>query len=85
MDSINVSLPGTIKEFVNAEVSAGGFGTPSEYVVSLIREAQKRKAQERLESLLLEGLESESREMRDGEWEEIRREGLEQLRARNSA
>ena len=66
MDSIKISLPDTIKDFVSAEASAGGFGTPSEYVVSLIREAQKRNAQDRLESQLLKGLESESRDMPDG-------------------
>lgn len=45
----------------------------SEYFRELIRLDQKRKAQERLETLLLEGLESgEATEMTAIYWEDIR-------------
>jgi antitoxin ParD1/3/4 len=37
----------------------GGYSTASEYVRDLIRDAQKRAAQQKLEKLLLEGLDSE--------------------------
>jgi antitoxin ParD1/3/4 len=36
----------------------GGFSTPSEYIRSLVREDQKRRAEEKLAALLLEGLNS---------------------------
>ena len=58
MANMNVSLPDTLKEYVEVQVTSGGYGTSSEYLRELIREDKKRKAQERLESLLLEGLES---------------------------
>ena len=58
MTNVNVSLPETLKEYIEEQVTYGGYGTTSEYLRELIREDKKRKAQERLESLLLEGLES---------------------------
>ena len=58
MTNVNVSLPETLKEYVEEQVADGGYGTTSEYMRELIREDRKRKAQERLETLLLEGLDS---------------------------
>jgi antitoxin ParD1/3/4 len=58
MTNMNVSLPETLKDYVEEQVISGGYGTSSEYLRELIREDKKRKAQERLETLLLEGLES---------------------------
>ena len=58
LTNMNVSLPDTLKEYVEERENADGYGTASEYMRELIREDKKRKAQERLESLLLEGLES---------------------------
>lgn len=52
MTTMNVSLPGTLKAFVDAEVDRRGFGSSSEYVRSLIRREQEREA---LRTLLLEG------------------------------
>jgi antitoxin ParD1/3/4 len=58
MTNMNVSLPDSLKEYVEEQVTSGGYGTSSEYLRELIREDKKHKAQERLESLLLEGMES---------------------------
>lgn len=58
MTNMNVSLPESLKEYVEEQVNEGDYGTVSEYLRELIREDKKRKAQERLETLLLEGLES---------------------------
>lgn len=58
MTSLNVSLPKALKEYIEGQVSGGAYSTPSEYVRALIREDQKRRAQEKLESALLEGLSS---------------------------
>ena len=44
-----------------------------EYIRDLIRQDQKRKAKEHLETLLLEGLDSgTATPMSDGDWTEIR-------------
>lgn len=44
--------------------------------------SEKRKAQERLESLLLEGLESEASELTRQDFDEIRKEAIAQLTRR---
>lgn len=58
MTSLNISLPKALKEYIEGEVAGGAYSTPSEYVRELIREDKKRRAQEKLESALLKGLNS---------------------------
>lgn len=72
--TITISLPESLKSFIESQVSSQGFGTVSEYVRSLVRDEQKRTAQKRLESLLLEGLHSEASEMTENDWTDIREE-----------
>ncbi len=82
----DISLPETMKQFIEEQVSAGGYSSISEYIRTLVREDQKRKAQEQLEARLVGGLGSgEATEMMDAEWDEIRRESLARLKARKSA
>ena len=52
MSTMNVSLPESLKDFVENQVSARGYSTSSEYVRDLIRKDQDRQ---RLRGLLLEG------------------------------
>jgi antitoxin ParD1/3/4 len=52
MGSMNISLPDSLKSFVDEQVTARGYGTASEYMRELIRHDQAR---ERLRGLLLEG------------------------------
>jgi antitoxin ParD1/3/4 len=85
MNTMNISLPETLRDFVDQQVASGRYSSASEYVRELIREDEKRKAQERLEAMLLEGLNSDATEMKEGDWEEIRQEGLARMRARKSA
>jgi len=56
MTTLTISLPDTLKAFIDREVEAKGYGNVSEYVRGLLREAQAREADARLEALLLEGL-----------------------------
>ena len=58
MATMTISLPDRLREFVESEVSSGNYGSASELFREMVRERQKVKAQERLEVLLLEGLES---------------------------
>ena len=82
MTSMNVSLPEGLRLFVS-ERAKGRFGSASEYVRELIREDQRRAAQEKLEAKLLEGLESgESLEVTPEYWERKRRELLQRHRPR---
>jgi antitoxin ParD1/3/4 len=47
-----------MKEFALAQVKEGGYSSVSEYIRDLIRADQKRKVEQRIDMLLLEGLES---------------------------
>ena len=58
MATMNISLPENLKGFVDSQVQAGGYSTSSEYIRELIREDQKKKLEQRLSLLLLEGMQS---------------------------
>ena len=58
MTNVNVSLPEQMKEWLEAEVQSGTYGTVSEVVRALIRDAQKSRAEKDLEQLLVEGIQS---------------------------
>jgi antitoxin ParD1/3/4 len=52
MSTMNISLPDSLKSFVDEQVESRGYGTSSEYVRELIRADQDRQ---RLRKLLLDG------------------------------
>jgi antitoxin ParD1/3/4 len=80
MGTMNISLPESLKAFVEAQITEGGYGSASQYVCALIRADQQRQAEERLEALLLEGLNSgEPSAMTAADWQEIRRQVEERL------
>ena len=79
---MNISLPEPLKEFVDTQIASGRYSSVSEYVRALIRDDEKHKAEERLEALLLEGLESEEAKLSHSDFEDIRKEALAQLKAR---
>lgn len=55
MSTMNISLPGELKDFVDQQVSSRAYTSSSEYVRELIRLDQDK---EKLRGLLLEGLQS---------------------------
>ena len=57
MTSLNISLPDPLKAYVEARVGSGEFGTPSEFIRSLIRQ-DKEQRRSRLEAELLEAIQS---------------------------
>jgi antitoxin ParD1/3/4 len=73
MTTVTVTLPESLKEFVDAQIAEGGHGSVSDYVIALLKEAQKRKAWDKVESLVLEGLQSPTREMTKADWEDLHR------------
>ena len=82
MTSMNVSLPEELKEYVEAQTKSG-YSTPSEYVRELIRGDQKRRAKEKLDTLLLEGLNSgDSLPVDATFWSDLKQEALAKLEAR---
>jgi antitoxin ParD1/3/4 len=67
---LNISLPNQIIDFIERQAIADGFSTPSEYVLNIILREQERLGQQhRVESLLIEGLDSgKSVEVTDDWW-----------------
>lgn len=65
MTTMNISLPDSLKDFVDEQVSGRGYGTSSEYVRELIRRDQDRQ---RLRSLLLEGASSQAAGLADEDY-----------------
>jgi antitoxin ParD1/3/4 len=82
MQSMNISLPDTMKQFVDGQIAQGRYSSVSEYVRELIRADEKRKAEEQLEAKLLEGLNGPEGELTPAEWNAIRQEALARLAAR---
>jgi antitoxin ParD1/3/4 len=58
MTTLTISLPESLKTFIDTQLATKGYGNVSEYVRSLLRDAQAREEDARLEALLLEGLAS---------------------------
>ena len=58
MQTMNISLPDPMKQYVEEQVTAGAYSSASEYVRELVRADQKRNAKEKLEQLLLSALNS---------------------------
>jgi antitoxin ParD1/3/4 len=83
MTTVTISLPDSLKEFVDLQVAAKGYGNVSEYFRSLLREAQQRELDARLETLLLEGLASgDPIPVTEEFWTEIRTEAVRRVEAR---
>lgn len=55
MATMNVSLPDSLKDFVEEQVGQRGYGTSSEFVRELIR---KEQARSQLRALITDGLAS---------------------------
>jgi antitoxin ParD1/3/4 len=72
MTRMEITLPESLKLFVEGQVSGGEYGTVSEYLGALIREAQRRADRQELEAMLLEGLQSPTSKMTAVEWSELR-------------
>lgn len=72
--TLSIPVSGSLLAFVDERVKTGGYETVSEYVRSLIRADQKLAAKQRLEELLLEGMESGEPELVTEEfWNSLRR------------
>lgn len=85
MATVTISLPDSLKEFVDAQLAHKGYGNVSEYFRSLLREAQAKEQDARLEALLLEGLASgEPVPLTKEFWAELRKDALRLAKSRAS-
>lgn len=85
MQTMNISLPDPMKQYVEEQVSAGGYSSASEYVRELVRTDQKRKAKEMLEETLLAALnEGEAVEATPEWWATLRDDLKKRSKARKA-
>jgi hypothetical protein len=69
---LSVELPEEIMEFVRVEAAANGMGEAQEYVIELLRKERVRKIREYIAEAIEEGLQGESRELTEADWEALR-------------
>jgi len=76
MATMNISLPDSMKAFIEEQADKAGFGTVSEYMRAIIREVQERELhRQEVRGKLLEAVQSgPSTPMTKEDWEGIRRE-----------
>lgn len=76
MTVLNLALPEPLADFVAVQAAAGGYGSATDYVLALLRDAQQAKARATLEAKLLAGVQSldcgEGREITSSDWERLR-------------
>jgi antitoxin ParD1/3/4 len=78
MTTVTISLPESLKTFVDEQIATKGYGNVSEYFRTLLRDAHAKEEDAKLEALLVEGLTSGediplSREF----WSELKAEAAE--------
>jgi len=64
--TLNISLTGRLKEYVEAQANSGRYGTPDEFVRELIEDDKDRQLS-RLEAHLIEALRSDELEITEEE------------------
>lgn len=80
MATMNISLPEEMKSFIEGQMAQGGYASASEYLRSLIRDAQKCQAKQALEAKFREAVESgPAKPMTKKDWAALRREALKGL------
>lgn len=68
--SMNISLPESLRSYVESRVESGAYSTPSEFLRDLIR---RDREQEEIEQKLLEALEEPAVPIGKDFWKEVRR------------
>lgn len=72
MSTVTISLPESLKAFVEQRVATQGYGNVSEYFRSLLREAQASDAAQSLDAQLFAGLGANSRPTDATFWTQLR-------------
>jgi antitoxin ParD1/3/4 len=72
---MNISLPETMKNWIDEQVERGGYNSASEYICEVLREEQKRRVRAQINTNLREAIASPASPLANDEWETIRREG----------
>lgn len=84
METMNISLPERMKAYVDSQIAEGRYSSASEYVRDLIRDDERRKAEEQLETLLLKGIRGEKSALTKQDLDDIRRDAFARLKSRQA-
>jgi antitoxin ParD1/3/4 len=83
--TINISLPDTLKGEVEEIIATDGYGNVSEFFRELVRNHIKEREQRKLETMLLQGLQSgEATPLTRDDFAAIRERGLTRIKERKS-
>ena len=79
--TINISLPDSMKAEIESVLATDGYGNTSEFFRDLVRNYIKERQERKLESMLIEGLESGPvTPLTHADFEAIKRRGLARLK-----
>jgi antitoxin ParD1/3/4 len=85
MTTVTISLPESLKAFIDKQIARKGYGNVSEYFRTLLRDAQAKEEDARLGSLLVEGLASgEDIPLSKEFWRELKADAAELARKHKS-
>jgi antitoxin ParD1/3/4 len=76
MTTLNISLPDTMKAYIDSQVINRGYSTSEEYLRDLVRKDQLHQAEQHLASLILDGLESGPAQLIDDNYWQQKRNAL---------
>ena len=83
ISTLNISLPDTMKSQIENVVATEGYGNTSEFFRDLVRNYLKERQERKLETLILEGLNSgEATPLTKNDFERIKERGLKRLAQR---
>lgn len=72
MTNVELTLPDSVKQFLDTESAAKGYASLSEYMTALLLDIQERRAfWSQLEPAVLEGLASPVQEMTAEDWDDL--------------
>lgn len=77
VETMTISLPGSMKQFVEDQVAGGEYASISAYFSSLVRADQKRQAKAQLEQVMIGALQSQ-----EGDPMDVTSEMVEEFRQR---
>jgi antitoxin ParD1/3/4 len=70
--TIHLPLSDALSNFVNEQTVTQGYADPAEYIAALLSAEQKKKVQEKIDKLLLEGVNSgPAKPMTDAHWQAL--------------
>jgi antitoxin ParD1/3/4 len=86
MTTVTISIPESLRGFMQKQMKSKGFGNVSEYFRTLLRKAQEEEADAKLQALLLEGLNSgKDAELNREFWKDLKTEATQLLRKRQKS